>query len=350
MSRELPKNKWWNENGKVIRSKIARLGVPLFSILALVMAITAYVQYATGIAVAGAESVYLPFRLAGLIFYFRSITIPALLVLLIWLTEEYRLLKMHSIAIGLLILHGFIQMLLASSRGALLNMVLPVIFLWLLSARFTAGRRNLLIVLFLIVAWMHPVLSQYRQLRAAGDIYDIAHAFTESIRSSGDIWTNLSRGIISIISRVTGTESLLFAAQMEDVSFTFENIRYYLFNPERSLARIYTQDVIGFGPSVMWHLSAPSLLGAFYLIGGDAGVIIGVTVWTLFWIWFWRVLRRLRWRSLPVAQSMILLLIFHFTSEGDIDALPLRGLIYGASLLLCEFLARRLMLLPPRVS
>jgi hypothetical protein len=275
---------------------------------------------------------------------------PALLILIIWLAEQWQLRKIHSVALALLILHGFIQMLLASSRGALLNMILPLVFLWLLSARFTAGLRNLLLALFFIVAWMHPVLSQYRQLRAAGDIYDIAYAFTESLRASGDIWTNLSRGISSIISRVTGTESLLFAAQMEDVSFTFESIRYYLFNPERSLARIYTQDVVGFGPSVMRHLSAPSLLGAFYLIGGDVGVIIGVAGWTLFWIWFWRVIRRVRWQSLPVAQSMILLLIFQLSSEGDIDALPLRELIYGASLLLCEFLARRLMLLRPGSS
>ena len=342
------KEQHWDEQETLIRHRITELSIPLLFALAVVVVTTGYAQYATGIAIAGVEAVYLPFRLAGVIVHSRDVTIPALLLLIIWLADGRQLGAMFSVALGMLVLHGLTQMLLLSSRGALLMMLFPLVMLWLLTGRFTARRRNVLLGIFFMAAWLHPVISEYRRLRVVGGAGDVAGAFTEAVGASGEFWSSASKGLTSLIARVVGTDMLLFAAQLGDVSLSFENISYYLFNPTRSLARIFTQDIAGFGPNTWEHLSAPSLLGTFYLVGGSVGVIIGAALWPVFWQLIWTFLQRLRWRSLPVAKSTVLVLIFSFTSEGTIDGIPFKGLIYGASLLLCEFLVREFVFPSPR--
>jgi hypothetical protein len=305
------------------------------------MVITGYAQYLTGVGIMGRGNVVLPFRMAGLIVHSRNVLIPTLYLLIIWLTDKWKLQQIFCIAIGLLIVHGLSQMVLASSRGALVNYLVPVFFLWLLTRRFTTWRLITMLMILFLISMLHPIISAYRVQRAVGEPSDIVGALTEALKASGNLVELLENGIVNIISRVIGVDGLLFAIAWGEGELSLENLRYYLFNPEgRSLARIYTQDVVGFGPSVTWHQNAPSLLGAFYLIGGNMGVVLGMSLWVIFWMLLWKGLKRQQWRTLPVIQACCLGLLWYASMEGNIDFFFFQGPMLGASLLLGEILIR----------
>jgi hypothetical protein len=327
---------------QISRRRIARFSIVIIIGLTILMVITGYAQYLTGVGIMGRDNVVLPFRMAGLIVHSRNVLIPTLYLLIIWLTDKWKLQQIFCIAIGLLIVHGLSQMVLASSRGALVNYLVPVFFLWLLTRRFTTRRLIIMLMILFLIFMLHPIISAYRVQRAVGEPSDIVGALTEALKASGNLVELLENGIVNIISRVIGVDGLLFAIAWGEGELSLENLRYYLFNPEgRSLARIYTQDVVGFGPSVTWHQNAPSLLGAFYLIGGNMGVVLGMSLWVIFWMLLWKGLKRQQWRILPVIQACCLGLLWYASMEGNIDFFFFfQWPMLGASLLLGEILIR----------
>jgi hypothetical protein len=322
------------------RQRLTRMCMLLLVLLLPFMLVTGYVQLATGLGIAGAAGVSLPYKLSGVIIHSRAVLIPALLLLLVWVTDQHRLRLLHVVSFAALLVHGLMQMLLLSSRGALIHTALPVLFLWLNTGRFTPRRRVGLLALAIVVAWLHPIISDYRFLRATASL-NVMHAFSRAAEANGDHWATVTRGAANLVGRVSGSDAFLYAARVEVEKPTLKNVRYYLFNPnDRSLARIYTQDLAGYGRKVLNHLNVPGILGAFYLIGGNVAVVLGIFLWTVFWQVVWAALRRSRLRSFPVAASSLLLVLLMMTSEGDVDGLPIRAVLYGLAILVCEFFVR----------
>lgn len=306
-------------------------------LIPILMGVTAYIMFIYGIARMAVDNPYLPFRLAGWIFHIRSTLIPALLLLYIWSSDTAGLRKHFGFGVILLFLHGVSDMLLRSSRGAILLSFIILTMLFLVTGRITKKRVQLFGVILLITVMLFPVISYYRYLRAADLSAPIVSMFIDSINNisfagSFSFFEMLKEVAVSIIFRFTGADSLLhiIGANLAPLYTDAFNI---------PVTRFFTVDVIGFSPEAI-HGSAPSFLGWFYLVGGNGLVLTSIFGFTAFVCIFWRILPKLKLRCLPVAQALFLMWIFIIFSEGVLDRLYLSILVMAGSIAACEWLVR----------
>jgi hypothetical protein len=102
-----------------------------------------------------------------------------------------------------------------------------------------------------------------------------------------------------------------------------------------------TVDLFGFSPNDI-TAEAPSLVGWFFLVGGHTLVVVGLAGFTVAAYALWRILIRMRLRSLPVVQAIFLAQLFTQATEGMLDILiSLPMLAWPASVAACEWLVRR---------
>ena len=312
----------------------------LLWLIPILMGITIYVMYITGICRMGADNPNLPFRLAGWINYIRITLIPALLLLLIWCSDKADLRKHFSFGIILLFLHGLSDMLLRSSRGAILMPFILLTMLFLVTGRITKKRVQVFVIIFIITIILFPIISSYRYLRATDLHVPIGSSLVDATInvSSGESFSffEMLKGAgTSIIFRFTGADSLLHI-----IGAGVRPLYAEAFTGSINVTKFFTVDVIGFSPDAI-HGSAPSFLGWFYLVGGNRLVVIGMAC-LVFLSWFcWRLLAKLKLRCLPVAQALLLWWIFRFFSEGVLDHLYLMFLVIAGSIAACEWLVRR---------
>jgi len=292
----------------------------LLWLIPILMGITAYVMYITGIGRMGADNPYLPFRLAGWITYIRKMFIPALLLLLIWSSDKVDLRKCFTFGIILLFLHGLSIMLLSASKGALLLPFVILIILFLVTRRVTKKRVLLFCIILLITIILFPIISYYRNLRTADLHVPIGSSLVAAIIniSSDESFSFFNLGkeaTASVMLRFTGADSIV---QIRGANFP----PLYTDVFGMSVSKFFTFDVIGYPPNAIQGM-APSFLGWFYLVGGNGLVVIAMAFF-VFLSWFcWRLLAKLKLRCLPVAQSLFLWWIFYLFSEGVLDRLYL---------------------------
>ncbi|MCK5509069.1 MAG: hypothetical protein KAI50_11200 [Desulfobacterales bacterium] len=303
----------------------------------ILMGVTTYVMYITGICRMGADNPKLPFHLAGWIFYIQSTLIPSLLLLLIWSSDKTGLRKHFNFGVILLFMHGVSAMLLRSSRGAILSSFIALIVLFLVTDRVTKKRVQLFGIVFLITIILFPVISSYRYMRAADLSGSIVPLFVESVINISSVesfsfFKMINDVIVSIVFRFTGADSLfhIIGANLSPLYTDAFNV---------SVTRFFTVDVIGFPPEAI-HGSAPSFLGWVYIVGGNGLVMISIFGFTVFAWMFWRILPKLKLRCMPVAQALFLMWIFSSFSEGVLDRLYLKVLVMAGSIAACEWLIR----------
>ena len=306
----------------------------------LLIIVTTGLMYLTGISVMGAETVYLRFRLAGLIFYTRTVLIPGLLLLIIWGGLAANRRRWVNIALVLLLLHGLSDMVLRSSKGGLATLILPLGFLFLINGRRIRSTHRLYLgVSLLLVTLLYPIVSVYRYLRI-GDPENIGFALTKSLEvvegGLSSFWLDLLHGCEGLLLRLAGIELL--------VVYTYLGVQplgqeaWSVFTSPLGMAGYVTFDIFRQPVGAITSI-APSMVGWFYLIGGNFVVALGLIGFTLVWHFLWNMLRRIRLRSLPVAQALFLSLVFLVTIDGVIESL-ISGkiLVYPATILICEWL------------
>ncbi len=309
----------------------------LLWLIPILMGVTTYVMYSTGMCRMGADNTYLSFRLAGWIFYARSTLIPALLLLLIWSSDKAGLRKHLAFGIILLFLHGMSDMLLRSSRGAILIPFILLTILFLVTERITKKRIQLFGVILLITILLWPVISYYRYVRAADSTISIDYNLKESIKNvssteSFSLPEMSKEAAIAVIFRFVGADSLIYI-----MGANLPPLYTHAFG--MSVSRFFTVDVVGFSPDAIMGC-APSFLGWFYLVGGNGLVVIAMACF-VFLAWFcWRLLAKLKLLCLPVAQALFLWWIFHLFSSGVLDSLYLAILVMAGSIATCEWLLR----------
>lgn len=312
----------------------------LLWLIPILMGITTYIMYITGICrMAADNNPHLSFRLAGWIFYIRMVFIPALLLLLIWCSDKAGLRKYIGIGILLMLLHGISDMLLRSSRGVLLGLFIMLILLFLVTGRITKKHVLLFGIILLTTIMLWPVVSYYRYIRTAGASIPVGASILEaldSISASGSFsfFNMIKEAGVSIILRFTGADSL-----MHIMNAGLQPLYADIFGSSTSVAKFFTVDVIGY-PAESPLCCAPSSLGLFYLVGGNGLVVVGIFGFILL-IWFcWRLLIKLKLRCLPLAQALFLWLVFGYFTGGVLNRLYLDMLVLGGSIAACEYLAR----------
>lgn len=303
---------------------------------------TSFIMYKTGISVMSSDSVYLPFRLAGWIFYSRILLIPAFLLLLIWCSEQADQRKWVIAGFALLLLEGLGDMVLRSSRGGLALLLLPLGFLFLISGHkirklylmFIAGGLVLVMILF-------PVISKYRYLRSgtSGNIVSLLSESTEIVKADFSTLSEiLVSGGISVLQRFSGVEMLLILAGLDIQPLGWHV--WDVLNTPGGIPHYVTFDILRF-PSRSIVSVGPSLVGWFYLVGGNALVVVGIGVFTLIVFLLWRMLFWMRLRSLPVAQSLFLMFLLTVVMGGRLFSLTLPLLSLSGSIGACEWLMRQ---------
>jgi hypothetical protein len=304
-------------------------------LIVVLITITCYIMYATGICRMGAETVTLPFRMGGWILYSRTTLIPGLILLLIWCSDNAQLKQYFIFGIILLLIHGITEVLLTSSRGFFLILFLDLLFLLILSGRLTKHRLGFIIGAAILTITLWPLFSYYRYERMPDHKVPITASFREAVEN---LFTGPSTyseesatGIQSIFFR-TGMISLLPIMGSDPEPLGAGIL-------ETSPTNLYTNDVLGYSPDHITS-SAPSLMGWLYLLGGNITVVIGVSLFTVIFWSGWQLLTKLKLLSLPVGQAMFLGFILGTTIEGTLDQLWLQLLIISGSIAACEFIFR----------
>lgn len=312
--------------------------IPLLTwLIPLLMVVTAAIMYITGISRMAAESVYLPFRLAGWAFYIRTTLIPALILLLIWSSDKAGWRKLLTFGIVLLFLHALSDMLLRSSRGSLLMMFIMVALLFIVTGRITKQRMRLFGVVLLLTILLWPVISAYRYIRAGSYTIPINRSLSEAMENlssygSMSFSETLSEVFKTGFFRFTGVDSLLpiVGSGIQPLGTSAFNI---------SVTKFVTVEIFGFPPDVPMGV-APSLPGWFYIVGGNYLIVAGMFCFMLLLSITWRILSKARLRCLPVAQALFLFLVFTISSSGTLDRLYLKILVIVGSIAVCEWIMR----------
>jgi len=313
----------------------------VFFISIVLMIVTNAIIYVTGIAVMGAPPVYLPYRLAGVVFYTTVVIIPSLFVLLVWSTDREDLQRWFLLALILVFLFVMMRCLPRSTRGYLLVLFILLLFVFVLSDRLT-WRRVMLggVVGVSVVALFRP-MTVYRGALISHPELGIGGAMWRSFNSISEagLWNNVINGFIDVFFRMTGVESLMMMIGGGFQALGTGGIGSLFIFGGPGLARLFTSRIEGIAEHMI-HLSAPSFLGAFYMVGGMVFTTLGVVVFTVI-VWaVWTLILRLNLRCSPVAQAMFLMLVVSLVMDGELDRFVWPVISTTAGIMLCEFIMR----------
>jgi len=332
----------WQEASVRDDLRARRLCQMFFAIVLVLCLATAYAQYATGVGVMG-RNITLPYRLAGAIVHPRNVVIPYLLLVLAWVADRTGQRRLHLAICVALALHALCQTMLMASRGMLLLLLLPLFVLWVSTSRTSALRQLGIVVLTSVVVLAYPLLSALRVIRAA----EPTAAVWEQMGEAHQARAQSSDAPARILFRISGIDNLLVSVQYGEPGFEFEHMARMLFDRERTFNMIYTQDYAGYGPYNEVHGSAPSLIGAFYVLGGTPLVLLGCIAWPLCIAGGIRLGERCCIYSGPPAVAFITVVALTVTLEGTVDDVPRLAPFYVLALILGEFGVRRIAQGPP---
>ncbi len=266
----------------------------------------------------------LPFHLGGALFYFRLIFIPGLLLLLVVCADRAGNIKMARIGVFLLLAYGVLDIVLRSSRSGLLVQLLSLVFLVMVGG-FKPRRfdKRVIFSVLVVSALLTPLITEYRWLRlsgiSSGDGF--MPAFRGLLELDFNLWETLLKGMEFVFFRITGIEIVIamlglgtepLGAQAVDVLSSFRGVAGYL-----------TVDIFGY-PADLPHTNAPGFVGWFYLVGGNAGIILGSVILGLFVTILWDTIGRMRLYSGPIFRTFVLLVLFFAITDGVLDSMLLQ--------------------------
>ncbi|RJR14931.1 MAG: hypothetical protein C4581_13085 [Nitrospiraceae bacterium] len=277
---------------------------------------------------------YLPFRLLGWTAYSRSILIPSLLLLLIYISQNTNQTRNVNWGIGLLFMHGFSEVLLKTSRGALISILFMITTLIIITSQMNKKHLRMIISVMLFVAVLFPVIGIFRNIRAANP--SIVSSLDETLYLSNELFSQselIGIEVLSFFSRFVGTDYLTYV-----INANFGNLYYELFTgvvTESELMKL----AVGIP---VWQATgiSPGLIGMLYLNGGLYFTIIGTSIFTMaVWI-VWRLVSGLKIYTVPIAQVLFLFQLITILSEGIFRSVHLQTIVIAGSVAACECLTR----------
>lgn len=310
-----------------------------FGAIGAALAVTAVVQHVFGLGVMGTGNVELPFRMAGVVIHSRNVLLPYLLLVLYFIASRSGATRWAALAVAILFAHGVTQSILMASRGVLLYILMPVGFLMLLSRNVTRKQVIAAAGVFLMVAMAHDAITGLRVHRIEGSRGDIAGGLQHAVKDYSLV-ESTGHGIAKIFFRFTGIDGLIISVSLGEIEPSFERVGDLLFNPDRTFARIFTQDFAGCHASEV-HQLAPGFVGTFYALGGYTGVVIGVILWTSIVARVWVRLWGLGLRTTYCIASYYGFLVLYFSESGVFEEIPVKLGIAVAGFAFGELLARR---------
>lgn len=301
------------------------------------MIITTLITHSLKIAVMGAESVYLPFKLAGIIYYTRTMFIPIILTMLIWSGKQINSRFWVVSGVILLVFHGISEMIIRQTKSGLL-VLLPIFFIYLLhDKRLKKEIIKYFLILSILLILLYPIALTYRFMGGEVNITDILTTMLEFMNSGSLSFFVISEAFKMFLMRITGIEHL--------VVYNYENIfplgwqAWEIITLPRGLSGFVTVEVYGFSPDAP-HSTATSFFGWFYLIGGNFSITLGTILFTIFTGFLWRIIKRMSLYCLPIAQAWFLWLLLLIVVDGAFEYLSKMIPSIVFSLCICEYIIR----------
>lgn len=292
-----------------------------------------------GVGIHKHSNAQLPAGVAGLIVYGSSL-VPAILTYVISRSNNKGLRLFGLSGLIGLIVYGISEILIRGSRGAFVGaLIIPLGTLWLVYGQFTRKRAFSLIAVFLVVALMRPVFTAYRTTLASSSSMSLGETIQHTIRvskriDSAGVYGSLIDSMVTVGERFVGVETLLFFAPGRlvdaDISLVLRG----------GLSQKFTQDVVGYGPTVTTHFNPPGLVGAFYFLWGKVGVVCGIFAFVFISQWIWGRLCHSHYWVTPVALTQIAALVFLIGNEGALEIAIRKIIVVIFFMLGLEFLSR----------
>ena len=265
-------------------------------------------QLTFGIGQAALYNKPLPFRLVAITLFYQRDFYPALLLLGIWVYDRHQ----PKLAYLCLVGTGVVAASLSygtTSRGSIIRFGLPLLFLWLLTGRFTKFRKSLVIAGFALYLVLAPILSAIRvdRVRAA------TGASPSTARPTPLSAESLNYELGHFVFRVGGAGSMMFAMRRQD-ELSLGGLQR-AFRPS-GLTSYFTHDVIGRPRhATVASSQAPTVLGLGTLVGGPQGMVMVLVFTVLAFDMLARLIAKRLW-TWPVALSILTYTIATFFSEG----------------------------------
>lgn len=329
---------------KNITSCDAKLNLPLsgsfamqlLTAVTLLMLALAYVSNHYHIGEMGAISrEALPFRLRGVIFYSRTIFIPLVILLSIYLAARNGLIKTSRLGILILITHAVIDMLLRNSRSTLLLVLLLLLFLFVVGGIKLQRKEKIFFgVAVMLAFFMTPIMTEYRRMRVEFDLSYI-EAFSSALSVASIAGFNqLYKGLEFIMFRMPGIENLWNVLSMRAEPLGIHIID--IFNSKDGVAG-YLSHVIHNLPVDRGGLLAPGFLGWLYFVAGIPAIILGSFFTSLISVLGWGFLDRRCFESGPIPKVFFLWVLFLALTEGTLDSMGKMFLVGLITIVTLEF-------------
>lgn len=307
----------------VLFGLIAKRSLWIVTVLILLLA---YISYKYHIGEMGAPSrEALPFYLKGIIFYARTIVIPLIILLSIYLAERSGHILVSRLGVLILIMHGVLDMLLRSSRSSLLLSLLLLVFLMLADGiKLRHKEKVFFSVMMTLAFFMIPIMTEYRQIRLG---YNLPHieAFSSALNvARKDLLMQIFKGLEFVLFRMPGIESLwcMITARGEPLGMHGIDV----INSKNGIAGYLTYIIYPLREAD-YTLLAPSFVGWFYLVAGLPAIVFGSIFTGVLSLLGWRFLDRRYIESGPVAQVFFLWILFMALTEGTLDSMAYMFLV-----------------------
>jgi hypothetical protein len=328
-------------SGGVDRHKAGIVSKWMLAGLVTLMLALAWVSYQYKIGEMGASAAEaLPFRLNGLIFYARTVSLPLGLLLCIYLAEYGGRFAVSRAGILVLLTHGVTDMLLRNSRSSLLLVLLLLVFLVLSGGVKLRRTEKVLLGLAAAAAFLAvPLMTDYRQIRL---IHGLSHvdALLGALKLSGEnLFLQFFKGLKFVLFRMPGIESLWCQLALGAEPLGVHSID--VINSKNGIAGYLTYVIHPMKESNN-TLLAPGFVGWFFLVAGMPAIAAGALLTGAVSVLGWKYLDLRYCRAGPVAQAFLLWMLFIAMTEGTLDSMLLMLLAGIATIVAMELVLRQL--------
>ena len=334
------------DSNKIIYWK--QLNLFILPLVFILIFFSNYLMYSKNIAIMGAMSVYLPFRLAGITFYIALVIIPGILLLLLWMNYLKKPKIYFILSICFLILHVLIQTLLRSAKGAIINLLILLFFMLIIKrVSFSKSKLFLFCISTLLIFIFYPIMGTYRWIRVANPKAGLFSGISKAImilmsNSDGGFRNIFVNTFNSMFNRLTGVESLMMIIAKDFKPLGIGALKIFPIFGGYGLAKIFTLEVEGI-PEYVVHSSAPSFLGWFYMVGGYWFAIFGpILLISIIWtVWLW--ILKVNLKCKPIALILFLSMFVGWILDGCLDTIFHWGSLSAILVIIfCELLLRTL--------
>lgn len=294
----------------------------------LVYLLATLLQVKSGYGVLGATNQGLSGPIGTFLTLLRRYLTPALLLLSLWIFDRRNPALARFVALSIL-MAGVIDAFATNSRGSVVAFMTPVFLLYIVTGRVTMPRRAFVVATAVAIVVLFPIISALRfHTKSSTNAEGQTIPAIQELVGSGTV----------VLARVQGAEGVWFAVPFADTEFSVSRTAHFLHST--TLRDYYTYTVVGVTQPNTYE--APGLIGAFMIIGGNAGVVILMAGFVLLVERSWSFIAR-RFQTWPVGLALTASYLLGFISEGTLlvgDLVKLALVVVTCELVYTRLLGR----------